>query len=805
VSRPPPQPPPQAEAEWEQFLQDNPDAEVVWGTRFGRPSLLYGFEPIDAAHDYVGAVRAFMAGLPAMFGLSDANLPGVTLTALTDPHLVYHCDRSRMTPLPGLIEKQMIEPRCPEVSILSLGQMINGLPFLSGGLGAVFDKQGRLTKLLGEYIGGVPAPAPPEISKTDAVAAALAALDLTEADVAILSADVGYKFYDQELLAVWVIRLVTLDDRRDLSFLVDAEDGQVLAVTDNVDYYIDDTNDEVDFGWTLDNQSAIECNEPANRWRWIDTTYAAGAARGAFNPDAHVYDMEREDDCTVGLLRSNRYFGTYKFFDYRLDHQHGSTWHNAGNQTIQTYDISTWTAFNHVLANYNYFRNVLGFSDDYIVIGGVATRNRYDLGHNLTVIVNKNPYDSTFCGEGHSGCFKDWGFPSAEGDCGTGNPGYKAFWPYYEVDQNPTHEEVGAHAPTIVLGRSSTVFAGDYFPNTAYVGLTNPTMIYHEFTHYVEKAYAGPEYWEPDGGTVFNEVETPTLKEGFAMYFGASREDIGPGNFDLSNIGFYSHQYNLDYQETFICCNSVYDRGRVLAQILWDLRNGFSGAGVNENALGREYTDKLAFQAILQAALGEYDTLTTLYALMRSISTDELSDECPTGDYLDCRDMIHDVFERHGVCTGSPCQYPAHSCGGGDYCDDAICGNVDRCQGANLVSPDPETEFACCTSTNGTHHRACYGSSVVLCGLYSSLDDCATDCRYYLWSYDFRECLAHLGYPNCKCCETLCDNDHVRLCFGYNSVEQCVALCTGTGYWTLERTKCALNDMRYPEACDVCD
>jgi hypothetical protein len=74
-----------------------------------------------------------------------------------------------------------------------------------------------------------------------------------------------------------------------------------------------------------------------------------------------------------------------------------------------------------------------------------------------------------------------------------------------------------------------------------------------------------------------------------------------------------------------------------------------------------------------------------------------------------------------------------------------------------------------------------------------------------LWSYDFRECLAHLGYPNCKCCETLCDNDHVRLCFGYNSVEQCVALCTGTGYWTLERTKCALNDMRYPEACDVCD
>jgi hypothetical protein len=261
-----------------------------------RPQLLYGFEPVETRGDFDDVVQQFFRQNAAMFGL-DASA-GDSLAELTPGRIHFRCRRDEMEPLPAIVDGEYYEPSCPNVTIMKYHQIIDGVPFLDGSIGAVFDSQDRLTSLVGEFLGFVPVKTTFQISAETAIQAVGEHLQLSEFELFVDSAEGGF-VWEGELTPAWRIRVHTRDFA-DLTVTVDADSGNVLRIADNVDHV-----DQWAWGNTLDNEAAYECNEPAFRHRDVNTAFQVGGLQAAFNGDVHVYDMETEASCGVDPMRSN--------------------------------------------------------------------------------------------------------------------------------------------------------------------------------------------------------------------------------------------------------------------------------------------------------------------------------------------------------------------------------------------------------------------------------------------------------------------------------------------------------------------
>jgi len=757
--------------EWQDFQADNPDAQIVWGKKLGRPYLLYGFDPIQSDGDYVGTLLKFILDHPAIFGVTDSSIQCVgQLARLENPHISYQCDREELGPQPGLLEGEWYEPSCPEVTVISLKQTLGPLPYLGGEVSATYNKDGYLIKIFGEYLGQVETPLEPLATKDVALAVALDYLNLDIETADIPYSEEGYKYVDQQILPVWVFRIINIETGSDRTLTINADSLEVLSATNNVD-----NTDQTAWGYTLDTQAAVECNEPANRWHLVDDTYDIFGYPGAFDAEIHVYDMNLEQSCNVGYLTANDIYAGNHFFNNKcVSWASGGLCNNSDGLDIEPNSISTWTAYIHLNNARSYWRS-LGFNEHYYEVGELAHGTRYEEereNHNLTVIVNKNPYDDSFCGDGHPGCFKDYGFPfrdvNEEQTCYGPGRSFQAYipspWSTDHRAKNRSTDKLPPLFPTIVLAQGGGVF--EYYEHTPYYEdfIRHPGL-YHEFTHYVEKAYMSPDdYWELP--SAFNEHEEESFKEGFAMYFAASMERIDGHNFDKSNLTCDSDHAFFMYQPIWTCCtsDSLYQRGKVLTQTLWDLRNGWDVPSPGQVALGRSYVDNLAYQAIFQGSLSETATLTDMYFLMVGLAVDELSGDCPIGDDADCMGAIVDAFHRHGVCYPS-CEYTNINQCDSDYCDptvgSVICPGSTTCLGPHVANCPIINDFYCCNlpiANPHGHHGVCYDNKNVIvnqCHLYTTQQLCANDCTQLLWSHAKRQCMINLTPSNCHACDNL--------------------------------------------------
>ncbi|MCZ7586527.1 MAG: hypothetical protein M5R36_26095 [Deltaproteobacteria bacterium] len=395
----------------------------------------------------------------------------------------------------------------------------------------------------------------------------------------------GYKFYG-EILPAFEIRVLTAEGGEDLTVVVNADTGAVLDVVDNIDRAPGDTYDVNAWGYAMDNEAGMLCNEPAFRYRMIDNSYSYGTARAAFNPDIHVYDLDFSypNSFSVTPLYSNDQALWYKIFNYRITNDcYQFTCRNDDGTVIDRGDIGTFTAFNLSLFQFN----------SYVAMGYAKNGGNYPTGHNLTVIVNRDPDvniaggdDSDFCSGETTSCFRERGFPRTDGE------NYDSFSPYYAVDQYSD----GDWRPTMIV---------EFRNNEGlYTESVHLPLVFHEFTHYIQKRYNisayGP-YTRPDD---FLSDEGEAVKEGFAYFMAASFEDEGPHNYyrrslrcnsddehDCHHDPAHELTWTLQYETTFQCCGNGHNGGYLVAQILWDLREG-----IGASALGKDYTQLLAFQ-----------------------------------------------------------------------------------------------------------------------------------------------------------------------------------------------------------------
>ncbi|NLH48149.1 MAG: hypothetical protein GX444_06040 [Myxococcales bacterium] len=822
---------------WQEFQSKYPAAEIRWGSKMGHPTIVWGFEPVESNGDFIGTMLNFIEENGELFGIQNQPAPDRILTELVNPRAVYHCDHSRMEPLPGLREDEWFEPSCPAGTVIAFDQQIEGIPYRNGSVIGAFDAEGRLIKIAGEYLGHVDVPLTAWIDEEQAKAAVLSYLNALPDEVQFGHGRYGYNFDSGEIVPVWVFRVVTSFEieglGHDVTAIVDAEAGSVIDIISNIDSAPGDTYDSAAYGYTLDTQAAIMCNEPAYRWKYIDNSYGTASRRAAFNPDLHIYDaMEDADDCDINILNSNDTSGTTRIFNYKIVTLSPSVINDDGN-IIHRHDISTWTAFYNVITELNYYRNVLGFNEDfYQVAPGLAHLTKYPQDHNLTIIVNKDPSTAELCGSlGMPACFRSYGFPhgltggNLTPNCISLDPNEEGYFPFYTVDWGEEnslpplydHEFESLH-PTMVIG--STASTWSYYNGTWYDDLIRHTALYHEFTHYVQKAYATQtEYW---GHTYqFNAHEESVFKEGFAKYFGASMENASPENFDLTNLVCESDDGLFVYQPTFRCCPDVYDRGSIVSQVFWDIRNGW---GSTEKGLGKIYTDQLAYQVIKEIALTDVNTMTEMYVTTYAIAMNELDGLCPIGTTLDCVNVIIDAFERHGVCVGILCTYPSWNCancatGTCTSCTGVRCPSLRPATGAcvGVLTTSFEQTAACapatlapiCCGDDGTSRaNVCdTNAALISCGIFSSASQCEDTCAQNLWSQIYRDCLQdHITYPYCKCCGLACDYLYGHDCWaslGYSTKLQCVLDCNNN--WNHEDIRCRLNDLRYPDSCDVCD
>ncbi|MDP8224573.1 MAG: hypothetical protein P9L99_14525 [Candidatus Lernaella stagnicola] len=825
------EPDPQCVRAWERFKGEQPGAEIRWGAKLGHPMIVWGFEPVESYGDFVGTLRDFLADNDALFGLRGGPTPGLVRAALSEPNAVYHCDHSRMEPLPGLREDEWIEPTCPEGTIVSLRQFVADVPYVNGEVLGFFDGEGRLRKVSGEALGYIEDP--PAVFITPE-AARLAVLDVVNAlpdQVAFRGTTLAYRFILGEVLPTYAVRVAlpfSFDELgNDLTFIVSAESATVLSYSSNIDGAPGDDYDEIVYGYTLDTQAAIECNEPAFRPRWVDTTYGFGNSRAAFNPDVHVYDMNEEDSCEIDRLLSNDTYWSYESFNYKFAKSLFCLPYNDDGNRIELNGISTWTAYHHILHALNYFKNTLGFDEDvYPVVPGILYhRTKYPEDHNLVVIVNKDHTDVSFCGAGHPSCFREYGFPVNDKICATNNQG---FFTFYSIDEADYLNTIDPYlVPTMVLGTTSNYNPGPpasgtiYYVENEYRGLFRHPAMYHEFTHYVQKAFkTGNEYWE--NGSVFNVDETSAFKEGFAMYFGASMEEAGPDNFYLTNLSCESDAALFLYQPVFKCCFPVYDEGKVLTQILWDIRNGYSGS--TYAGLGKLYTDQLAYLTLMEIALSDIRVMTFLWDTASSIVLNELADDCPVGSSQNCHDYIKAVFERHGVLTGIGQPYPTwdcvpeSSCHVAGYCADCagvVCpesawtgiAGEGACHGAVKANcpVSPLTPICCGDGGTGFDNVCADKASTLVgsCGWFASEAGCLNDCTQNLWSQTFREYLRSLTAGDCKNCGDVCDAIPWAECGLFSYRYQCTWSCQL--FWDFDKIRCMLENLDYPGACDACN
>ncbi len=734
---------------WDRFQSEHPDAKVRWGRKFDRPYIIYNFAPVELTEDYDATVAAFIAENADLFGLAVA--PGGRVSAELGPgEVVYSCDNDELEPLPGWHEGEWFEPDCVETTLVKFPQYVNGYEAKGSAFSATFDKQDRLIALQGEHMGYIDAPIEPAVT-TDQLPLLLT--DYYEVDpeqIVIRGVEMVYKFIG-ELTPVWEVDFVLEREDYSIDLLaeIDADSGRVLYVED----FIDESDVNV-YGWAMRNKAAYICNEPTLKTHTVDNTYFSNNKAAPFNSAVHVYDFETLSDDTFYPTYSNgNYLLFWKYFNHRCDPADadptGDTCYNDQNTLISLHDISVYTAFSALVTAYNY-AHTLGFERN----------NSPDWVDNqpLVAIINDDDGYKLCCGETECAiaCFSSEGYPR---DNYSGND----YQPSWAVDRYDSGTNPITKIPTMSVYMRENPYEVD--SSESFYEATDFVTTLHEFYHWVVRTYM------QNGGYTFNGNEKSAINEGFAIYWAASLVNESSENFYRDSLKCNSDDTEsgismlLDYAETFQCCIDRHDGGRVISQILWDLRNGI-GNGVEE--FGQYYTDKLLVYTTSMLGSQSIETIEDLYDWMYYTTDNGLLGTCPLGANSDCADNITAAFNRHGVCTSFPCAaYVERTCNAvypNLSCEDIPCLGSDSksvcpqvfvpywgLENAKHCSRTNEEEPICCRTI-------CEDNWTVLngCNLFSSQAECKASCIGEEWSYAYRECLYEMtSQMICTFCDHL--------------------------------------------------
>ncbi|GEM_PF-3587211 len=734
-------PSPEMQQAWDRFQRAHPDAKVRWGRKFDRPYIIYNFAPVELTEDYDTTVTAFIAENADLFGLAVA--PGGRVLAELGPgEVVYSCDNDELEPLPGWREGEWFEPDCVETTLVKFPQYVNGYEAKGSAFSATFDKQDRLIALQGEHMGYIDAPIEPVINTEHLP---LILTDYYEVDperIVIRGVAMIYKFIG-ELTPVWEVDFVLEreDSSIDLLAEIDADSGRVL--------YVEDFIDDVDaYGWAMRNKAAYICNEPTLKTHPVDNTYFNNNKAAPFNSAVHVYDFTTlyGDLIFYPTYSNGNYLIFWKYFNYRCDPEDGtppgSICYNDQNTLISLHDISVYTAFSALVTAYNYAYSI-GFDRN--------DSPEWEDNQPLVAIINDDDINKLCCGA--------VGTPPCASSCFTGS-GYPRPVGNYYIPSWPADRYVSGsnYVPTLSVHLRANPYKTFGVSDESFYDTTDFVVTLHEFYHWVVRTYM------QSGGYDFFNDEQSAISEGFAIYWAASLVNESPENFYRDSLRCNSDDTEsgismlLDYAKTFQCCSDTHDGGRVISQILWDLRNGI-GNGIEE--FGQYYTDKLLVEATTRLSASNIETVGDLHDIMHFIADFGYIGTCPIGTNDDCADNITAAFERHGLCTDYPCSYTSRTCNGNPDCTDIPClHEVSKNDCPTEVyqptdgrcSRTPERAPACC--------RAICSNELVMdhCQLFISEEVCLASCIGQEWSYDYRDCLNSFQYPipdpfDCSICD----------------------------------------------------
>lgn len=382
----------------ERLRRENPDIRVQWGRFSGNPFTISGLRPIETQGDVARTLLRFIADNTALYGM-DRVSDGMELAELSDAPTIYDCDPDAMEPLPALRDDEYYEPACWPGKLVALEQTIDGVPFLNGSVIAFLDRKDRIIALHGEYLGPVTVAAQAFLGADDALDSIADHLDLDAESISVFDAEFGYRFYS-EVIPIWELKFHTPDGRT-LIAAVNADSGDVV----NVGSLVDNFTSEPDaynawlWGYTLDDEAAHVCNEPALRKRWVDTDYQFLVHQAAFNPDAHVYDLKENpnypDPGNDLRIYPHGALSTWLGSQFMNDKCTANVAGPTCGGTVDDCNVATFTAFVHVLNAYNYVTS-LRFDKN-------AGRNpNYS---KLTVIVNKRE-EARFIERDDDGAFR---------------------------------------------------------------------------------------------------------------------------------------------------------------------------------------------------------------------------------------------------------------------------------------------------------------------------------------------------------------------------------------------------------------
>ncbi|MCC6159458.1 MAG: hypothetical protein IT350_15515, partial [Deltaproteobacteria bacterium] len=279
----------------DRLLHDNPGAAVNDGRLFDRPFSVSGFSPIESGGDYSTAFFAFVTrngDLLSAGGGGERIDADMLKSAFGPAQIVYSCDRDGMEPLPALIDDEFYEPRCAEFTIVKFPQMIDGLPFVTRSMLAVFDKSDRLIAVQGEFVGGLSPDAAATVSEEQAAVSIETEFDADPSSLQYEKVELQYRYRDG-IVPVWAFSGVVAGGRTYAEIAVNADSGEIVAIDTGIDH---DPGDIDVWGYTIDDEAAYLCNEPALRKRRARTSFSSGTNRRAFNDNIHVYDLKANPD-----------------------------------------------------------------------------------------------------------------------------------------------------------------------------------------------------------------------------------------------------------------------------------------------------------------------------------------------------------------------------------------------------------------------------------------------------------------------------------------------------------------------------
>lgn len=208
----------------------------------------------------------------------------------------------------------------------------------------------------------------------------------------------------------------------------------------------------------------------------------------------------------------------------------------------------------------------------------------------------------------------------------------------------------------------------------------------------------------------------------------------------------------LSYGPTFQCCADRHTGGRVLSQILWDLREGI---GSSIEALGQTYIDQLAVYTTTLLSNSNTTTMDDLYSIMFAAADNgDLNLDCPIGEDSDCADEITAAFQRHGVCVDGNCVYVQRNCSTG--CTGVSClsnDDGDWCTPSVVFTPSSGKCSRSAEETPTCCRDVCDNSAIYDCGIFGSETACRGACIGQEWNYTYRECLISLDSGDCDACD----------------------------------------------------